>query len=380
MSEPIILCGQYLSPGGQIETGCVYMHDGKIAEVRPGSPAVSGAHLLPDGAVILPGFIELQINGAFGVDLTETPSGVELLSRRLPERGVTTFLPTIVTSAIDWYPSMLANLDLTPAPGGAVPLGLHLEGPFLNPQKKGAHAPRFIVPPTPENLAHLLAEPGKVRILSLAPEVPGALEAVKTIREAGILPAAAHSMATYEQAREAFQAGISYGVHLFNAMPPLNHREPGLIGALLEQDAPPFGLIPDGVHIHPAVMKMIFRTKGPDGITLVSDAMAAAGLEQGVHRLGTLDVIVDGKSARLRDGTLAGSVILLDDAVRCMVELGVCDLPAAARMASETPARVLGLQHRKGLVAAGYDADLVILDEQLHVFATLIGGEFVYHR
>jgi N-acetylglucosamine-6-phosphate deacetylase len=377
MGQTLSLCGQYLAADGQLRDGCVQVKDGRI--ISTGPDASTGAVQLPPGSVILPGMIDLQINGAFGVDITEDPAAIQVLSRRLPERGVTAFLPTIITSPIEAYARMLQAVDLAPAPGGAVPLGLHLEGPFLNPQRKGAHRPEYICLPSPENLAHLL-DPAKVRMISLAPERPGGFDAVERIRAAGILPAAAHSTATYDEARAAFHHGVGYGVHLFNAMPTLHHREPGLIGALLEPDAPPFGLIPDGVHLHPAVLRLVYRARGIEGITLVSDAMAAAGLGPGQHKLGDQNIRVDENSARLPDGTLAGSVILMDDALRCMVKFGVCDLPAAARMAAETPARLLGLGERKGRIAPGFDADLTVVDAQMRVLRTIVAGEVVYER
>lgn len=377
MTQSLILCGKYLAPGGHLETGCVTVEGAQISET---AAAGSSELPLPPGAVILPGFIDLQINGAFGVDVTEDPTpAIQTLSHRLPERGVVAFLPTVITSPVTGYPAMLSGVDLTPAPNGAVPLGLHLEGPFINIERKGAHNPAYICLPAPEDVQRLI-DPEKVRIISLAPEMPGGLDAIRAVRAAGILPATAHSMATYQQACEAFAAGAGYGIHLFNAMPPLHHREPGLIGALLEPSAPPFGIIPDGIHIHPAVMGLIFRSRGVEGITLISDAMAAAGLGIGDHKLGDREIRVDKTSARLHDGTLAGSIILSDDAVRNMVRFGICDLPSAARMVSETPARVLGIDDRKGKIAPGYDADLVVLDEDLQVYLTIIGGEVAYQR
>jgi N-acetylglucosamine-6-phosphate deacetylase len=329
--------------------------------------------------VILPGLIELQINGAFGVDLTADPGGIATLSAQLPTHGVTAFLPTIISSPVTRYPDLLAACTLSPAPGGARPLGLHLEGPFLQPERRGAHDPAALTLPTPEKLARLL-RPDLVRLITLAPELPGGLEAIDQIRRHGIMAGIGHSSSGYDEAWQSFEAGIAYAVHLFNAMPPLHHRQPGLAGALLQPDAPPVGLIADGIHVHPALLRLAYAARGIEGITLVSDAMAAAGLGPGHYPLGQQQVTVGAQGARLADGTLAGSAILLDGAVRNMINFGICSLAEAAIMASLTPARVLGMDHHKGKILPGYDADLVVLDGNLNVYLTIIDGNIVYER
>jgi N-acetylglucosamine-6-phosphate deacetylase len=379
MSTYLCLAGRWLQPGGALVEGFVEIEDARIKQVGAGTPPATITHPLPPGASILPGFIDLQINGAFGVDLTAEPTGISTLSQHLPRHGVTAFLPTIITSPLERYSDILASCDLTPAESGACPLGLHLEGPFLHPDRRGAHKFDYLCLPTPENLTQLL-RPDLVRLITLAPELAGGLAAIGRIRQAGIIAGVGHSTANYEEAEQFFRAGLGYAVHLFNAMPPLHQRRPGLTGALLQPAAPPVGIIADGIHVHPAMLRLAYTARGSAGLTLVSDAMAAAGLGPGSYILGDQRVIVDERGARLLDGTLAGSAILMDQAVRHMVNFGICSLAEAARMASLTPARVLGIANQKGQLISGYDADLVVLDADLKVYLTVVAGKVVYHN
>jgi N-acetylglucosamine-6-phosphate deacetylase len=379
MSNHLCLAGCWLYPTGEWVTGFIQIKGSHIRQVGAGPAPYPVTHPLPPEVVILPGFIDLQINGAFGVDLTLNPGGIAALSRQLPAHGVTAFLPTIITSPLECYPKLLAACDLTPAPAGAQPLGLHLEGPFLHPDRRGAHDPAALCLPTRENLANLL-HPRLVRLITLAPELPGGLDAIREIRRQGIVAGIGHSTAGYEEAWKMFEAGAGYAVHLFNAMPALHHRQPGLAGALLQPDAPPVGLIADGIHVHPAMLRLAYAARGIEGITLVSDAMAAAGLGPGTYTLGQQQVTVDAQGARLANGVLAGSAILLDEAVRNMVNLGICSLAEAASMASLIPAQVLGLAGRKGQLLPGYEADLVALDADLNVCLTVIEGNIAYKR
>lgn len=327
---------------------------------------------------IAPGFIDLQVNGAFGFDFTQNPESVAEVAARIPSTGVTAFLPTIITSPLDAYVKLLRDLEQGAKDShGAQILGVHLEGPYLNPKRKGAHNPDYLRRPEVRELRAWAGSP-MVRLTTLAPELNGALEMIPRLRAQGIVVSAGHSDADYAQAMDGFQAGITWGTHLFNAMAPFSHREPGLAGALLSSDIP-CGLIVDCVHVHPATVKTAYRAKGPHGITLVTDAMAAMGMGAGKFKLGDRDVLVDQNSARLEDGTLAGSILQMDAALRHVIEQTECSLVHALIMASATPARVLGLEN-KGRIAPGCDADLVMLDESLHVQQTIAGGKIVYAR
>jgi N-acetylglucosamine-6-phosphate deacetylase len=319
----------------------------------------------------------VQVNGAYGYDFTNDATSVTEVARKLPEAGVTGFVPTIITSKFEAYSSRLREVRdgmRANVPGARI-LGAHLEGPYLSPARKGAHPPAYL---RKIDVAEIRAwaEPDVVRIVTLAPELEGALEAVRLLRQAGLVVSAGHSNATFNEAMAGFQAGISWGTHLYNAMSPFQHREPGLAGALLVSDIP-CGLIVDGIHSHPATVRVAWKNKGADQITLVTDCMQAMGMPPGRYILGDHAVVVDDTAARLEDGTLAGSILKMDEAIRNMMAFSGCSLADAVRMASITPARLLGLE-RRGTIAPGCDADLVVLSPENKVTHTLVGGTIVY--
>lgn len=333
------------------------------------------ADIVSDGWIV-PGFIDLQVNGAFGCDFTSDPRSVAKVAARLPETGVTGFLPTLISSPLSDYSRRLRVLESAAheAPGAEI-LGVHLEGPYLSPEKAGAHDPNDLRLPEILPFQTWPCTP-LVRIVTLAPELPGAIELIRALRARGILVSAGHSAATYAQAAAGFDAGITWGTHLYNAMQGFTHREPGLVGALLSLDVP-CGLIVDGIHAHPAAVKLALRTKGAEGITLVTDSMAAMGTSPGDYRLGGRRVIVDESAARLQDGTLAGSILTMNTAIRNLMSYTTCSLADAVTMASTTAARILGLA-RKGKIEQDCDADLVVLDKELAVQLTIVRGEIVY--
>jgi N-acetylglucosamine-6-phosphate deacetylase len=374
ISGPAVLAGRDSLATGQVVEAAIFIKDGVITRVAPGLDPRADV-VVPEG-LIAPGFVELQINGAYGVDFTTDAGSIVEASASLAAGGVTAFLPTVITSPFDGYPRRLAEArEAAREARGAEVLGLHLEGPYLSPRRPGAHDPSLL---RAIDLDEMLAwaAPDIVRIVTLAPELPGAAAAIRALRSRGILVGVGHSNASYEEAMAAFDGGIAWGTHLYNAMSPLGQREPGLMGALLVSPVP-VGLITDGVHSHPAMVKVAYRCKGADGIAIVTDAMEAMGMAPGKYRLGDRTVIVDGNTARLADGTLAGSILTMDAGVRNMVEFSGCTLIEALAMASATPARILGLA-RKGRIAAGCDADLTILDGAGRVAATWARGERAY--
>ncbi|MEW5719567.1 MAG: N-acetylglucosamine-6-phosphate deacetylase [Chloroflexota bacterium] len=349
--------------------------DGRISALRRGTDR--RADTCADGW-IAPGLIDLQVNGAYGFDFTVDSATLAKVAARLPATGVTAFLPTIITSPLDTYPRFLRDVENAAHDArGAQVLGAHLEGPYLSAKRVGAHNPNYLRAPNRAELETWAGSP-QARVATLAPELPGALDLIRELCARGVVVSAGHSNASYAQARAGFDAGITWGTHLFNAMPPFSHREPGLIGALLSSDVP-VGLIADGVHVHPAALKTVFRAKGARGITLVTDAMMAMGLGPGRYTLGDREVIVDAMVARLDAETLAGSILQMDAAIRNVIEFTGCSLAEALTMASATPARVLGLAN-KGRIAEDCDADLVILDKSLRVEMTIARGEVVYER
>jgi N-acetylglucosamine-6-phosphate deacetylase len=370
------------APDRVIAGGAVLVDGGRIAYAGPvdGAPRPAGVSVIDaSGLALVPGFIDLQINGAFGHDFTDDPSSIWTVASALPRFGVTTFLPTIITSPLETVAAARrAVVDGRPSGfRGAEPLGLHLEGPFLNPAKKGAHNGAYLRPPAPDAVAQW-SPPDGVRLVTLAPELPGARGVVTALTERGVVVSAGHSMATFEEAVAGFDAGIRYGTHLFNAMPVLHHREPGLPGALLADSRTTVGLIADGIHTHRAIVPLVWQAVGASRVTLVTDAMAALGMPPGAHRLGELHVQVDRTGARLADGTLAGSVLSMDQALRNVMAFTGRPLAEVLRAVTHTPARLLGLDNERGAIRPGLVADLVLLSSDHQVRLTVAGGEVVY--
>jgi N-acetylglucosamine-6-phosphate deacetylase len=371
-----------LTPDRALEGSAVLVDGGRIVAVGPANEVrcpPEAERIDAEGLILAPGFIDLQINGAFGSDFTANPSSIWDVAAMLPRYGVTSFLPTIITSPLEKVAEAQEVICGGPPPAfrGAAPLGLHLEGPFLNEAKRGAHDASYLRLPDRAIAADWL--PGRgVRMVTLAPELQGALSIVLELRARGIVVSAGHSTATLEEARAGIEAGIAYGTHLFNAMPPLGHREPGLAGALLTDAGVAVGVIADGVHVHPDMVKLIWLAKGWERVSLVTDAMAALGMPAGIYRLGEQDVTVDGERARLADGRLAGSVLSLDQAVRNLVDFTGCWMGDAVGTVTAVPASLLGMGGSRGRIAPGYGADLTLLTQELRVAATIVGGEVLF--
>lgn len=255
-------------------------------------------------------------------------------------------------------------------------LGAHIEGPFLSPRRKGAHDPANLRP-VDLGLVRDLLGTGLVRIMTLAPELPRAERAAGLLREGGAVASVGHTDATYEEVLRGIDAGFTKATHLYNAMSPLTHRAPGAVGAVLADDRVRAGIIADGVHVHEGALRVAYRQKGPGGLALVTDAMEAAGMPPGEYELSGRKVRLEDGAVRLPDGTLAGSALTMDVAVRNAVEMLRIPLHDAVRMATETPAEVLGMRD-KGRVSPGADADLVVLGPGGTVETTIVGGETVY--
>lgn len=365
-----MLAGRLLIEGALVP-GRLTLHGDRIAAVEP-DPSVA------DERIIAPGFIDLQVNGGFGVDFGEHPQRIAEVANRLPETGCTAFLPTIVSSFGDRYRRVFDTLPGVVGVPGARVLGLHLEGPFLAPGKKGAHALDAIEAADDALFEELLAEES-VRLLTLAPERSGALQRIAQLVERGVLVSLGHSEATFEQFEAGIDAGARMATHLFNAMSQLDSRAPGAVGAALVDERVTVGLIADGIHTHAASLALTARVKGTNGIALVSDMMAAAGMPPGNYSLNDIPVTVDATSARLADGRLAGSILTMDAAVRNMTAWGPVSIADALTMASTVPAGLLGREDL-GALAPGYAADLVVLTPDLQIAETWIAGELVFSR
>lgn len=358
-----------------IQDGLI-QHIGKSDEMTvPDAAQVIDAH----GKIVAPGLIDLQLNGAFGDDFAANPETIWRVAAQLPRFGVTAFLPTLVTCPLEQIASAQRALRERPKDfRGAEPLGLHLEGPFLNRLKKGAHNPAYLREPSSEVVRDWSRANG-VWLVTLAPELPNALGLVEELATQGIVVSMGHTMATVDEAQAGYRAGIRYATHLFNAMPPLDHRNPNAPGAVLAHREWVAGLIPDGIHVHPTMVKTVWLAKGTN-VNLVSDAMAALGMPPGTYKLNDFDCVVSDKQVRLKNGTLAGSVLPLDQAVRNFIGYTGCTLSEALETVTTTPARVLGIESERGQIAEGMVADLVVLDAGLQVEMTVAGGDIVFGR
>jgi N-acetylglucosamine-6-phosphate deacetylase len=364
-----------------LEPGYVLIADGRVAEAAGGPPPRDPDLALGSGCLV-PGLIDLQVNGFFGVDLAEADAaGWARVARRLPETGTTAFLPTLVTAPLGELAGALRSAAaMAPDPlAGARVLGVHMEGPFLSPSRAGAHRREWIVPPSPAAVADLLAAgTGVLRVVTLAPEVEGGLAAVAALEAAGVVVSVGHSDAAAWQVAAAADAGARMVTHLFNAQRPLHHREPGVVGQALADPRLTCGLIADPSHVAAAVCAIAFAA-APGRICLVTDASAAAGMPPGRYRLGREPVEVrpdEDQAPRLADGTLAGSVLRMDRAVANMVAAGV-GLAEAVAAATRIPADLIG-RPDLGRLTPGAAADLAWLGDDLRTRAAWVAGERVY--
>jgi N-acetylglucosamine-6-phosphate deacetylase len=383
MPETIVIKGNVLTPREQIGGGSVVVEDGRIAEVSEGK-APQGRVLDFEGCYVVPGFVDIHVHGGAGEDVMDaSDGGLDRLSLFLAAGGVTSFLATTYTDSQERTLKAVREIGEAAKRGtrGARLLGLHMEGPYISAERSGAQNRAHIRLPALDELEQASLEAGgSLRMVTLAPEVDGALEAVRWLASRGIVPAAGHTDATYDEARAGIEAGIRHASHLFNGMRSLHHREPGLVGAALDDERVTVELIADCYHIHPAVLRIVARLKGVGRTALVSDSIAAAGLPDGDYSLGGMKVAVRHGKSLLESGTLAGSTIRLCDAVRNMVKKADVPLREAVEMASATPSRVAGAADRKGGIAPGMDADITVLDRGLSVMLTMVEGRVVYEK
>ncbi|KOC66315.1 Putative N-acetylglucosamine-6-phosphate deacetylase [Habropoda laboriosa] len=347
-------------------------------------------------ALISPGYIDLQINGGFGIDFTHNvdnvQEGINKVAKKLLEFGVTSFCPTLVTSPNETYLKIMPNIKKTKGgKHGASVLGIHLEGPFISPNKKGAHAENHIKQFEKaslfnigfKSLIDMYGTLENVCLVTLAPELPNALNVIAELCKRGIKVSLGHSIANQHEGEEAVKSGASFITHLFNAMLPFHHRDPGLVGLLTSDQIPPgrivhYGIIADGIHTHPAALRIAHRTH-PEGLVLVTDALSALGLEEGVHQLGQLKIEMRmGRAYIAGTETLCGSTAEMSKCVRYFKEATVCSTVEALEAATLHPAKTLGIEKKKGVLNYGADADFVLLDENLELLSTWISGECVY--
>ncbi len=362
----------------KVVLGDVLIRAGKIAKIGQGVAEEADVVLSVNRCFVAPGFIDIQVNGALGHDfLNASPDEIDKILDFFARHGTAGLLVTLTTAPFEELHSALLRLAAVKHPAFG---GVHLEGPFLAEATRGAHPKEYLRLPSLELVRLLLRDFGKVvKLWTLAPELPGALELVKELADRGIQVAAGHSEASYDEALQAFSGGVSLVTHLFNGMRPFHHRHPGLCGAAL--DSRVFvSLICDGVHVHPASVRVVAKVKGFSHVILITDAVSPTGLLDGEYPLFGQKILVDSGIPRLTDGTLAGSTLTMERAVKNFMEFTGCSLPEVVRCATLNPARLLGIDDKKGSLAVGKDADLVIFDEDFNVQYTFIGGKIVYAR
>ncbi|PYI57102.1 N-acetylglucosamine-6-phosphate deacetylase [Paenibacillus flagellatus] len=377
MSRTVIVTNAKIVTETQvIENGTIVWTDGVIESVRPSAPSdasTTGAEVIDaKGGWVLPGFVDVHVHGGYGADFMDAEAeSIDTITRFHGGHGTTSIVATTLTGPKDRLSDVLAVVNeyrSKDMPYAQV-VGVHLEGPFINVKYKGAQNPAYIVPPQKAWLEEWhAAYPGLIKQLSLAPETEGALELIAWLRANGINAAAAHTDATYDQIMAAADAGLNQSVHTFNAMTGLHHRNPGTVGAVLTDDRISAEVIADGHHVHPACIRLLTKAKTNDNLMLITDAMSAAGLEDGTYDLGGLAVNVKDGVATLKEGnSLAGSTLTMIGALRFAVEQVGVSVQQASRYASGNPARQLGLFDRTGSLEAGKQADVLLASPELEL-------------
>lgn len=351
---------------------------------------VDGPMLDGTDCILLPGFIDVHIHGSGGADVMDaTPESLETISNFLVRHGITGFYATTVTASHAETLAAVSNVERfcneacsdkgVGSPVGARVLGVHLEGPYISGKFPGAQNPAYVRPPSALEFEELL-DAGPVRMITLAPEEEGAQSLIEMALESNVRVVLGHTAATFDEARAAIDAGVSQATHTFNAMRGLHHRQPGAVGAVLSDDRIYAQLIADGIHVHPAAMRILGRCKGPTRAILISDAIRATGMPEGRYETGRLPVIVENGACRLEDGTLAGSVLTLDAALRNFMTATGWPLVQAWPTTSLTPAQAMGIDDEVGRISRGARADLTLLDTETQVVATVVGGRLAYLR
>jgi len=365
--------GTVLTPSGPT-TGHVHIADGKLVSL-----VSDGSSIDVTDHTVSPGFIDIQVNGGWGHDFSADPSTIWQVGQRLPETGVTSFVPTIITSPYEVYEEAANLFNSGPPDGyvGAEAIGLHFEGPWISPDWSGAHNPAHLRLPDIDVAQRWVAS-GAVSMVTIAPELEGADDVARLLADAGVVVSAGHSGADHQTASTALAGSWSAVTHLYNQMSPFNHRQPGMVGAALTSNAL-CGLIVDGLHSDPSALQLAWNELGPDRTILITDAMQATGLGPGTYLLGDREVVVGPEGPRTAEGRLAGSTLTMDKAVSNMAKWTTASLEEAIVSATASPADLLGLDDR-GRLEKGLRGDLVILDEDNLVAMTVVAGDIVFER
>ena len=388
MPVTAIYASRILTPQEQFTDSVILTEDGRITAMghRDEVKIPAGAtDYIAAGMVVAPGFVDVHIHGAGGHDVMEaTPAALDCITSTVARYGTTSILATTVTASVDetcrslegiaQYIRAHEKFEQDGTRQSAEILGIHLEGPFISKARRGVHPPNAIARPSVQILEKFrAAADGLIRIITVAPETPGALDLIQHAVANGIVAAIGHTDANYEQTQAAIQAGARHTVHFYNAMRPFSHRDPGVIGAILTEPDVTAEVIADGIHVAGPAIQVLLGTKGFDTVLLASDGTAATGMPDGNFRLGNFEVVVRDGVCRNSEGKLAGSTLTLDRALRYVVALGV-PLIDSVRMATILPARRVGLAGKKGIIAVGGDADLVVLTPDLRVVGVMTRG------
>jgi N-acetylglucosamine-6-phosphate deacetylase len=378
--KTVIINGIILTPDEQVSGGQVIIEDKQILRIEPAGPAnPENITLDARGGTIIPGLIDIHMHGANGFDTMDaTPEAIHGMGRFIARYGVTSYLPTTITAtSAATYAAITNTASTPPSSNGAQHVGIHLEGPYLSHEFRGAQPPQHLRPADPNEYRSWLDNKG-VRLITVAPEVIGVSDLLRVGKQAGVEFALGHTAADYQQVLAAVELGLSQATHTFNGMPALNHRSPGVLGAVLSEDRILAQIIVDGIHVHPAIVKLLVRAKGADRTILITDAIRATGLPNGDYALGDQMVHVAGGIARTQAGGLAGSTLTMDQALRNTMEFANLSLLEALPMATSVPAISIGLKGSKGRIAPNYDADIVVLDDTYHVRMTMVSGQVVF--
>jgi N-acetylglucosamine-6-phosphate deacetylase len=377
-----IAAKQLVTPTGVISDPLVTIDNERIITISARDAEAAG-HIDYDfpHATLTAGFLDIHFHGIAGHDvMNASPDGFREIARRVGRAGVAQFLPTTVTASLDTtlhaLERMAKFIESEPVPDGAQAGGIHIEGPFLSHAKRGMHPAEHLLEPSPEVLNRLWeASRGYIRLMTIAPELPGAIETIKHAASLGIRCSMGHSMATKTEATAAIEAGVVSATHTYNAMRPLDHRDPGILGVVLDREDLFADLICDGFHVAPETVRMWLRLKGPERAILITDCLSAAGMPDGIYMAGETRVRVEGDACRTDAGVVAGSVITLDRAVKNLCEMTGSELSVAARLASSNPAKMLGFSP---LVGPGSLADFNVYDTQGNRLRTMVRGKLIH--
>ena len=380
--KTILIGGKVCTPDKIFDPGVLVLDNKSIKTIENKSKFIipKNANVLDtSGCWILPGFIDIHIHGLLGYDCMGPD--LDQVIRKLPEYGVTSFMATTMTRPKEEINSLISHMAsvLSDPPVGARCLGIHVEGPHLSPERPGMANSEWFSPLTTNEVDWLqnIAN-GLVRMLTFAPEEGTAIDVIPYLIEKNIIPVIGHSNASYELTKDAIALGLSQATHTFNAMRPLHHRDPGVVGAVLACPSIVAQLICDGHHVHPGAMQVLLNAKGISRVCLISDAAPFAGLPSGKYNWGKQDIYIDGETSRLDDGTLAGSHALIDAGFRNSIDLLDLNISEASQCTSMVPAQSIGIGNIKGQLLPGYDADIVVLDKNYKPLLTIVEGKVIW--